>query len=88
MMISSQSHVNQAELKDLVRGLNLTKASALILGSRLKAKRVLCTDTTFVWYKHCERKYICFFAMEHSLFCCVDIQDLIEKLETVYNPSD
>ena len=26
--------------------------------------------------------------MEHSLFYCVDIQDLIEKLKTVYNPSD
>ena len=26
--------------------------------------------------------------MEHSLVYCVDIQDLTEKLETVYNPSD
>ena len=81
---------NQAELNDLVRDLNLPKASALILGSRLKAKctGMLSFNTTFVWYKHCERKYICFFAMEHSLFYCVDIQDLTEKLETVYNPSD
>ena len=26
--------------------------------------------------------------MEYSLFCRLDIQDVIEKLETVYNPSD
>ena len=31
---------NQAELNDFVRDLNLPKASALILGSRLKAKRI------------------------------------------------
>ena len=67
---------------------NLPKASALILGSRLKAKRMICTNITFVWYERCERKCICFFAMEHSLVYCVDIQGLIEKLETVYNPSD
>ena len=79
---------NQAEINDLVRDLNLPKASALILGSRLKAKCMLCSNTTFVWCKYCEKKYICFFAMDHSLFYCVDIQDLIEKLETVYNPSD
>ena len=49
---------NQAELNDLVRDLNLPKTSALILGSRLKAKRMLCTDTTFVWYKYHEKDYI------------------------------
>ena len=76
------------EEEDLVRDLNLPKASPLILCSRLKTKCMIWTITTFVWYEHCERKYICFFAMEHSLIYCVDIQGLIEKLETVYNPSD
>ena len=38
---------NQAELNDLVRDLILPKASALILSSRLKAKCMLSTDTTF-----------------------------------------
>ena len=40
---------NKAKLNDVVRDLNLPKASALILGSRLKAKRMLSTDTTFAW---------------------------------------
>ena len=78
---------NQAELNDLVRDLNLPKTSTLILGSRLKAKCMLCTDTSFAWYKHCEKEYICFFTMKHSLVYCVDIQGLLKKLETVYNPS-
>ena len=48
---------NQAELNDLVRDLNLPKASVLILGSRLKAKRMISTNTTFAWYKHRENEY-------------------------------
>ena len=39
---------NQAKLNDLVRDLNLPKASAPILGFRMKAKHMLSTDTTFV----------------------------------------
>ena len=66
----------------------MPKAFAPILGSRLKAKRMLCTDTTFAWYKRREREYIFFFTMEHSLVYCVDIQGLIEKLGTVCHPSD
>ena len=67
---------NQAELNDLVRDLNLPKASVLgsglnILGSRLNAKHMLSTDTTFAWNKYRENKYICFFAKEHSLVYCV-----------------
>ena len=58
---------NQAELNDLVKDLNLLKASALILGSRLKVKGMLSTDTTFAWCKHRENEYICFFAKEYCL---------------------
>ena len=64
------------------------KASTLILGSRLKAKCILSTDTTFAWYKHCENEYIRFFAKEHSLVYCVDVQGLIKKLGIVYNSND
>ena len=65
---------NQDELNDFVRNLNLPKTSAFILGSRLKAKRMLCTVTTFSWYKHREKGYIRFFAMEHSLVYCRGLQ--------------
>ena len=66
----------------------MPKASALILGSRLKAKRVLCPHISFSWYKHREIEYICFFAMEHRSVYCVNTQGLTEKLGIVYNPSD
>ena len=84
-MISSQNRlIQQAEFRDS----NLPKASALILGSRLKAKRLLCTDTTFAWYKHRWKEYIRFFVMEHSFVHFVDIQGLTKKFKTAYNPSD
>ena len=67
--------------------MNLPKNSALILGSRLKEKRMLSSDTNFSWYKHREREYIHFFTCEHSLVNCVDFKGLIEKLGAVYNPS-
>ena len=69
----------QAELNDLVRDLNLPKDSALILGSRLKEKRMLSSDTSFAWYKHREREYICFFTFENPLVYCVDVKGLIEN---------
>ena len=49
---------------------------------------MLSTDTIFAWYKHCENKYIFFFAKELSLVYCVDAQGLIKKLGTVYNSND
>ena len=58
------------------------------MGSRLKAKRMFSTGTTFGWYKHHENQYICFFAKQHSLVCCVDVQGLIKKLGTVYNSNE
>ena len=76
-MISSQSHL-----------INFPKATALVLRSRLKAKCMLSTDIIFAWYKHRENEYICFFAKEHSLVYCVDVQGLIKKLGTVYNSND
>ena len=75
-------------MNDLVRDLKLPKASALILGFRLKAKGMLSTDTTLAWYKDRENDYIRFFAKEHSLVYCVDVQRLIKKLGTVHNSND
>ena len=66
----------------------MPEASALILSSRLKAKRMLSSDTTFAWYKHRENKYIRFFAEEHSLVYFVDVQGLIKKLGTKYNSNN
>ena len=49
---------------------------------------MLSTDTTFARYKHRGNEYIHFFAKEHSLVCCADVQGLIKKLRTVYNSND
>ena len=79
---------NQAELNSLVKDLNLPKAFIIILGSTLKAKHMLSTDTILAWYKHRQNEYIRFFAKEHSLVCCVDVQGLIKKLDIVHNSND
>ena len=76
---------NEAELNNLVRDFNFPKASALILGFRLKAKRMLSTHTTFAWHRHRENEYNRFFAKKHPLVYSVDVQGLIKKLRTVYN---
>ena len=56
MVISSYIKLNQAELNNCVINLNLPNESALIVGSRLRAKHknknLLGTDTTFAWYMH------------------------------------
>ena len=88
MMIQQPKFFHQVELNDRVRDLNLPKASALILGSRLKTKRMLSTDTTFAWYKHRENEYIRFFDKEHSLVHCANVQSLTKKLGSVYNSND
>ena len=64
------------------------KASALILDPRLKAKRMLSTDTTFAWYKHRKNEYIRYFAKEHFLVYCVNVPGLIKELGTVCNSND
>ena len=76
------------EQNDLVRDLNLPKASALILGFRLEAQRMLSTNATFAWNEHRETECIRFFAKEHSLVDCVDVLGIIKKLGTVYNSID
>ena len=74
----------QVDLNDLFRDLNLPKACALILGSSLKAKRMLSTDTAFAWYRHRENECIRFFVKEHSLVYYVDVQGLIKQLGDIY----
>ena len=78
----------QEELNDLVRDLDLTKLSALLLGSRLKSKNLLHYGVTFFWNKHREEEYLPFFVNESPLVYCVDVKGLIEKIGTPYNLLD
>ena len=78
----------QQELNDLVRDLDLHKLSALLLGSRLKSKKLLNDGVRFSWYKHREKKYLPFFINESPLVYSVNFKGLIEKVGTAYKPLD
>lgn len=52
---SAPEPLSQTDLDDLVRDLNLSKESAQLLGSRLKEKNLLASDTTFAWYRNREK---------------------------------
>ena len=76
----------QGELNDLTRGLNLSKESAQLLGSRLREKRLLAPATTFYWNRQREAEFIKFFKHDEasSLVYFHNIADLTEALGATY----
>lgn len=82
--------LNQEELNDLTRDLNLSKESAQLLGSRLREKRLLAPETTFFWYRNREKEFRKYFTFdeEHSLVYCNNIAGLVEAMGIEYNPAE
>ncbi|KAI6647804.1 hypothetical protein LOD99_8519 [Oopsacas minuta] len=72
---------SQEDLNDLVRDLDLSKESALLLGSRLKERNLLEARTTFYWYRNREQEFEPFFSMDNELFYYNNIQELIYPWE-------
>ena len=56
--------LTQAELTDLARDLNLTKESAQLLGSPLKAKYLLSPERIFYWYRKSDKELRQFFIFQ------------------------
>ena len=79
--------LSQAELNNLTPDLNLSKESALLLGSIIKKKHILAPGTTFDWYRNCEREFRQFltFRDKSSLFYCNNITELIQLLGLQYD---
>lgn len=78
--------LEQGELNDLTRDLNLSKDSAQLLGSRLREKRLLAPTTTFYWYRQREAEFTKFFMHDEasSLVYCHNIAGLTEALGVTY----
>lgn len=88
---SVPSLFSQSELNDLVRDLALTKDGAELLGSRLNAKNLLASGTTYSWYRNRDKEFLPYFAAEGNLVFCSDIGGLIKQLggeEMLYNPEN
>lgn len=78
----------QCELNDLTRDLNLSKESAELLGSRLKAKNLLAPGTSFSWYRHREKVLLPYFEEKVSLVYCRDIEGLMNFFGVSYNSQE
>jgi len=77
---SAPSLFSQSELNDLVRDLGLTKDGAELLGSRLNAKHLLASGTSYSWYRNRHNEFLPYFQAEGNLVFCSDIAGLIKQL--------
>ena len=76
---------SQDDLSDLIRDLDLSKQSTLLLGSRLKEKNLLQPGTHITYYLKREQEFTDFFSKQKSLVYCHNVKGLITKLGLSYN---
>jgi hypothetical protein len=74
------SLIAQSELNNLVCDLNLSKAQAELLGSRLKEWNLLQKGTTVSVFHKWQTGLSSYFAMEDSLLYCNDVDGLLDAL--------
>lgn len=70
---------NQSELNDLVRDLDLPKAKAELLASRLAEKNCLAANVRVSFYRNRDMEFRSFFAQDEDLVYCHDVEGLVEK---------
>lgn len=70
--------LQQTELNDLVRDLNLSKKAAVILGRRLSASNCLHAETKYSFFRNRDVPFRKFFAKDGDLVYCIDIEGLID----------
>ncbi|KAJ8716001.1 hypothetical protein PYW08_013286 [Mythimna loreyi] len=78
---SSEPHlIEQPELNDLVRDLNLSKQHAELLGSRLQQWNLLAKDTKISVFRDRNKHLSTFFRAENKLCYCIDPDGLMVSL--------
>ncbi|KAK2578077.1 hypothetical protein KPH14_001025 [Odynerus spinipes] len=87
--LEKQAHlINQAELNDLIRDLNLTKDKAELLASRLQGWNLLSSDTKVSVFRNRNQGFEEFFTTEKDLCYCHDVQSLFTQLGFLHKPKD
>jgi len=76
---------SQEDLDDLVRDLNLPKASAELLASRLQERNLLSPETSVTVYRRRELDMVPFFSSNPDLVFCNDIDGLVTYMGIPYN---
>lgn len=86
---SDEPHLlNQSELSDLIRDLNLTKQRAELLASRLKQWNLLKDETKVSFYRDRNKLLSPFFLKENSICYCRDIDGLMLSLGFEHKPNE
>ena len=77
----------QQILRDLIRGLSLSKKSSEVLASQLKDRNLLQHDTKIIFYRTRDKELVPFFDDQLNFVFCKDISGILMKLGvTEYSP--
>jgi hypothetical protein len=86
---STEPHlINQSNLNDLVRDLNLSKLQAELLGSRLQQWNLLEKDTKITNFRNRHQLFVPYFIMENTLCYCRDTEGLMTALGLQHNSTE
>lgn len=80
--------IDQAELSDLIRDLNLTKQKSELLASRLLQWNLLKTGTKVTLYRDRNKPLLKFFKKENSITYCHDLDGLMNSFGIVHKPDE
>ncbi|CAG5048025.1 unnamed protein product [Parnassius apollo] len=86
--ITGEPHIlNQSELNDLVRDLELSKSKAQLLGSRLQQWNLLEKGTRISFFRKRDSQFLQLFSKEQDLVYCTDPLTLLQELHLPEDPT-
>ena len=74
------NRVNQDNLSDLIRNLNLSKESAELLASRRKERNSLQAKTNVTFYRNRDAEFLLYFKQYEEIVVCNDVEPLLMEL--------
>ena len=80
--------ITQPKLNDLVRDLDLSKAKAKLLRSRLQGWRLLLPGTKISVFRSRQTDLAQFFAQVENLCFCTDVDGLLTALGYEHDPQE
>lgn len=80
--------INQSELNDLVRDLNLSKSQSELLASRLKGWNMLEQGTKICSFRNRQQDLEHLFSMEEELVYCNDVDSLLDAMGKEHKPNE
>ena len=88
LTVDAPHRLSQAELSDLVQGLDLSQEKAELLGSRLKQWNLLQFDIKVSHYRKWQQNLLLFFEKKNNLVVCIDVFGLMYCLNLNYDRTE